>query len=609
MRVPLKSQQNSQSQQSPERVSSPNNNNNNNIINSVNVIARSIGGISNSNNNIHSRRPNTTNNINITSPANSGSKCYEPTSVLELRRSPSPIPEWDRDEHMLRTMDWESFIKDLGGLDDDCSSDVAAPQLQIQHLHPISTDDDSIDHQQESDFNFNFSSNFNVPAADDVVSLSSSTTQYHDNFPDHHPDAVSNNDNNMIVMNNLGGGFEFDYNYIEELIRAAECLDSNELQGAQMILAHLNHSQNLVGSPPLVVAAGKPLQRAAIFFKEALSSLLLSLLNGLTRPTSHLSSSWPEIIQSVRAYKAFTAISPIPMFTHFITTQALLESLFLDRGSGSPPLIHVIDFDIGFGGQYASFMREIADKAAAARHSNYSTSLRITAVVPDDYVTETRLVKANLVQFARELRIGLHVDFVPARSFEMLSFKAVKLMDGEKLAILLSPTVFRRLGGNSTDNAAAVAAFVTDIRRISPNVVVFTDNEAWGDFGSGTTAPFSFRKNFVTSLEYYTMVFESLDAAAAAMNAGDWARKIETHLLRPKIMAAVEVAGRRVAPWREVFSGAGMRPVQLSQFADFLAECLLAKVQVGGFHVAKRQAELVLCWHRWALVATSAWRC
>ncbi|KAH0936204.1 LOW QUALITY PROTEIN: hypothetical protein HID58_013321 [Brassica napus] len=41
----------------------------------------------------------------------------------------------------------------------------------------------------------------------------------------------------------------------------------------------------------------------------------------------------------------------------------------------------------------------------------------------------------------------------------------------------------------------------------------------------------------------------------------------------------------------------------LSQLADFQAKCLLEKTQVRRFHVAKRQGELVLCWHGKALVA------
>jgi hypothetical protein len=147
--------------------------------------------------------------------------------------------------------------------------------------------------------------------------------------------------------------------------------------------------------------------------------------------------------------------------------------------------------------------------------------------------------------------------------------------------------------------------FVNDFRRVSPSVVIFVDIEGWTESG----ARLSFRRNFVNCLEFYSMMFESLDAAVITAG-GDWARKIETCLLKPKILAAVEGCGRRmVSPWREVFAGAGMRPVQLSQFADFQAECLLGKVQVRGFYVAKRQAELVLCWHDRPLIATSAWKC
>ncbi|KAH7566442.1 hypothetical protein JRO89_XS08G0162900 [Xanthoceras sorbifolium] len=487
---------------------------------------------------------NNSSNVNVAPSIGLGGSCYEPTSVLELRGSPSPIPEkpatatevsaavgselpsvveWD--EHALRNMDWDSIMRDLG-LDDDSALN--------------SLKGDTYSNQNNQSFS--------------------------NNAFDH--------------MSNASGNCNVGLDLVDELIRAADCVDSNELSLAQMILARLNQR--------LRAPVGKPLQRAAFFFKEALNSVVY----GLTRPTRL--SSWSDIVQSIRAYKAFSGISPIPMFTHFTSNQALLESLDRD-GSSSSSLIHIIDFDIGFGGQYASLMREIAEKAESCKMN--PTSLRITAVVPDEYASETRLIKDNLIHFAQELKIRFHIDFVLVRIFELSSFKAVKFMEGEKTAVVLSPTIFRRLG--STNNAVA---FVSDIRFLSPSVVVFVDSE--GSAESGATG--SFKRNFVNSLEHYSMMFESLDAA---IGGGDWPRKIEMSLLRPRILAAVEGAGRRVAPWREVFSGAGLRPVKLSQFADFQAECLLGKVQVGGFQVAKRQAELVLCWHQWALVATSAWSC
>ncbi|KAL5819406.1 hypothetical protein ACOSQ4_023248 [Xanthoceras sorbifolium] len=549
---------------------------------------------------------NNSSNVNVAPSIGLGGSCYEPTSVLELRGSPSPIPEkpatatevsaavgselpsvveWD--EHALRNMDWDSIMRDLG-LDDDSALNSLKGGSN-HHPHQFITRCEPYQFQHSiTEFAPYHHHHHHHHQQQQQQHQQLDSTQFinHSDFTFNVPDTYSNQNNQSFSnnafdhMSNASGNCNVGLDLVDELIRAADCVDSNELSLAQMILARLNQR--------LRAPVGKPLQRAAFFFKEALNSVVY----GLTRPTRL--SSWSDIVQSIRAYKAFSGISPIPMFTHFTSNQALLESLDRD-GSSSSSLIHIIDFDIGFGGQYASLMREIAEKAESCKMN--PTSLRITAVVPDEYASETRLIKDNLIHFAQELKIRFHIDFVLVRIFELSSFKAVKFMEGEKTAVVLSPTIFRRLG--STNNAVA---FVSDIRFLSPSVVVFVDSE--GSAESGATG--SFKRNFVNSLEHYSMMFESLDAA---IGGGDWPRKIEMSLLRPRILAAVEGAGRRVAPWREVFSGAGLRPVKLSQFADFQAECLLGKVQVGGFQVAKRQAELVLCWHQWALVATSAWRC
>ena len=392
--------------------------------------------------------------------------------------------------------------------------------------------------------------------------------------PDFHLGAHNNNNNNN---NSWNIGFDF----IEDLIRVADCFDSDDLQLAQVILDRLNQRLRSIPSGKPV---GRPLQRAALYFKEALQSHL----SGSNRPARL--SSWAEIVQTIKGYKAFSGISPIPMFSHFTTNQALLEAL------GGSTFIHVIDFDIGLGGQYASLMKELAEKSESLRVN--PPVLRVTAVVQEEYAVESRLIRENLTQFAQELKIRFQVEFVLVRTFEAMSFKAVNFREGEKTAVLFSSAVLRRLGGG----------FLCEVRRVGPTVAVFVDGEGWG----GETGTTSFRKNFVLGLEFYSMVMESLDAAVVG---SEWVRKIEGFVLRPRIQAAVEAVaqavggGTRTTSFREMFHAAGMRPVQLSQFADFQAECLLGKVQVRGFHVAKRQAELVLCWRERALVATSVWRC
>lgn len=519
-------------------------------------------------------------NISIQAPpfpaaasAAAGVVSYEPKSVLELRRSPSPNvtenahnPALDAADisagcddplqladHVLTNFeDWDSLMKDLGLKEDTTKPNSESLQTQFPEF-PLAHSLDSAQFLPSEHFSFSD----NVTAAQ---------------YPPP-PLSAGGNSNFTLSGNDFQNhNWNLGFDYVDELIRFAECFETNAVQLAHVILARLNHK--------LRSATGKPLQRAAFYFKESLQSLL-TWSTRMTRPNSS-----SEIVHTIKAYKIFSNISPIPMFSSFTANQAVLEAV---EGS---MLVHVIDFDIGLGGHWASFMKELAEKAESARAK---PALRITALVPDEYAVESRLIRENLTQFARDLNMAFDIDFVLIHTFELLSFKAIKFMEGEKIAVILSPSIFRRVG----------AGFVNDLRRISPHVVVHVDNEGLVGFG-----PSSFRQTVIDGLEFYSTLLESLEAAniGGGSGGGDWMRKIETYVLYPKIMEMVGAAGRRGSSWREAFIAAGFRPVVLSQFADFQADCLLGRVQVRGFHVAKRQAEMLLCWHDRALVATSAWR-
>ncbi|XP_059292059.1 scarecrow-like protein 15 [Lycium ferocissimum] len=533
--------------------------------------------ISSSNNNNNNNNNNNLRNATFPATTNGPNLCYEPKSVLELRRSPSPIvekahittnPDFEDPlqlgDHVLSNFeDWDSLMRELGLHDDSASLSKTNPQLtltqteSLTQFHNLSEFSADSTHFTSPDFSFTdstFPQHFVSPQGSFINALDLSH-DIHQNW---------NNNNNNV-------GFD----YVDELIRFAECFETNAFQLAHVILARLNQR--------LRSAVGKPLQRAAFYFKEALQAQLA----GSTRQTRPSSSS--DVIQTIKSYKIFSNISPIPMFSSFTANQAVLEAV-----DGSM-LVHVIDFDIGLGGHWASFMKELADKAEC-RKSNVPV-LRITALVPEEYAVESRLIRENLNQFARELNIGFEIDFVLIRTFELLSFKAIKFMEGEKTAVLLSPTIFKRVG----------SGFINDLRRISPNVVVHVDSEGLLGYGA-----LSFRQTVIDGLEFYSTLLESLEAAnISGGNCSDWMRKIENFVFFPKIVDMVGAVGRRGAggSWKDAMVAAGFRPVGLSQFADFQADCLLGRVQVRGFHVAKRQAEMLLCWHDRALVATSAWRC
>lgn len=491
---------------------------------------------------------------------------YEPKSVLELRGSPSPVADQkpalvdQLEDHVVinpQLEEWDSLMRELGLHDDP----KPFPQLT---------------NSSQSDSQLAHSHYANLPDFPPVNSFDSAQFVASDfgllsDIPPYSAPASSVNNSSCFdgELNWNVGSFDF----VDELIRLAECLETNSLQLGQLILARLNQR--------LRSASGKPLQRAAFYFKEALHSLL----TGSARPVHHAANS-SDIIQTIKAHKTFSSISPIPMFSSFTANQAVLEALDASMH------LHVIDFDIGLGGHWASFMKELSDKAEARKAA--PPVLRISALVPEEYAAESRLIRENLTQFARDLNIRFDIDFILIRTFEYLSFKSIKFMDGEKVAVLLSPAIFRHVG----------TGFLNDLRRVSPHVVVHVDID--GQMGFGTT---SYRQAVIDGLEFYSTLLESLEAANFnGAGGGDWMRKIEMFVLYPKIVEGVEGAGRRGTAWREALVAAGLRQVGLSQFAEFQAECLLRRVQVRGFHVVKRQAEMMLCWHDRPLVATSAWR-
>lgn len=106
-------------------------------------------------------------------------------------------------------------------------------------------------------------------------------------------------------------------------------------------MARLNHQLS---------SFNKPFQRAALYFKEALELVL----HGYDLNSSAATPLPFSLIFQIGAYKSFSEISPLTQFTNFTCNQAVLEvSEGFDR-------VHIVDFDIGYGVQWASLMQELS---------------------------------------------------------------------------------------------------------------------------------------------------------------------------------------------------------------------------------------------------------
>ncbi|KAH9777299.1 Scarecrow-like protein 6 [Citrus sinensis] len=364
---------------------------------------------------------------------------------------------------------------------------------------------------------------------------------------------------------------------LDQLYKAAELVGTGNFSHAQGILARLNHQ---------VFPVGKPLQRAAFYFKEALQLFLL-MNNQVTNPPPR-SPTPVDVIFKMGAYKVFSEVSPLIQFINFTCNQALLEALDdADR-------IHIVDFDIGFGAQWASFMQELS-----MRSNRGTPSMKITAFASPSthHHIELGLMRENLTQFANAIGVSFDLDVINFESLDQTSYTLPIIQSSENEAVAVNFPIW-----SSSNQPSALPSLLRFVKQLSPKIVVSADRGC-------DKSDLPFPEHILHALQSYINLLESLDAVNVMPDA---LNKIERFLLQPRIESVV--LGRlrgpdRMPMWKTLFASAGFSPVTFSNFTETQAECVVKRTPVRGFHVEKRQASLVLCWQQRELISASAWRC
>ena len=362
---------------------------------------------------------------------------------------------------------------------------------------------------------------------------------------------------------------------LHHLRAAAEAVWSGDSVAANGMLARL--TQAIPHHPP---------QRAASHFAEALQSLLAAPDQFLAQAESPAASA-VDVIRRIGAQQAFACLSPIPQFASFTATQTLLEA-------AAAPSFHVLDFDLGLGGQWSSFVEEVA----ARRRLPSQHAVRVTAVVHEE-TAETLLAADNLRDFACGLGVRFAIDVVRLGA---LAIGSIRASADEAVVVVLSPAIFRHLAASTRPDASD--ALLEFIRRADPQVVVMVDAEIALGAGEDGVMP------LMRSVDSCTALSESVEAAAAALGAGDDAvRRVDRGVVRERAYAAVRSWWSQCEPWRETVVRARWTLAALSDLATAQAEWIVRRAPVEGYHVVRRDGALVLCWHGYDLAATSAWRC
>ncbi|OIW19025.1 hypothetical protein TanjilG_10586 [Lupinus angustifolius] len=364
---------------------------------------------------------------------------------------------------------------------------------------------------------------------------------------------------------------QFQQNIFDQLYKIAELIEAGNPVLAQGILARLNQHLSPVG---------KSFQRATFYMKEALQLLLNTNIH------SSIAFSPINFIFKIGAYKSFSEISPVLQFVNFTCNQALVEALErFDR-------IHIIDFDIGFGEQWSSFMQELALR------NNGATSLKVTAIVSPSTCDDNELnfIRQNLNQYAKDINMSFELNVLSIESLNSPSCPlASQFFDNEAVAVNLPLSCF-------VNYPSLVPSVLHFVKQLRPKVVVTLDRNC-----DRIDVPFS--TNIVHALQYYSALLESLDAVNVSSGV---LQIIERHFIQPaikKIVFSHQRSHEKLPPWRNLFLQTGFSPITFSNFAEAQAECLVQRAPVRGFEVERRHSSLVLCWLQKELISVSTWSC
>lgn len=369
-------------------------------------------------------------------------------------------------------------------------------------------------------------------------------------------------------------------------IDAAAAISEGKPEVAAEILTRLQQVAN---------ASGTSEQRIAAHMVSALKSRVNPSEN--PPPVSELFS-----MEQAASTKSLYEFSPCFKLGIMAANLAILEAA-AEEGYTK---IHVLDFDVGQGGQYGHLMHALAAKKQLDSNKS-SVTLKITAFTESAATGDVKLkaVGENLQALAN--KIGVSVNFcVRNLNIADLNREKLEIESDETLAVNFAFKLYR-LPDESVTTENLRDEVLRRVKGLSPKVMTVVEQEL-----NTNTAPLAARVR--DTYEFYAALLDSLDATVARENSVRVG--IEEGLGR-KIGNSVACEGRdRVercevfGKWRARVSMAGFQPRPMSQLS---VEALRSKLNSGtrggaGFIVNEESGGICFGWMGRKLTVASAWR-
>ncbi|KAK9091892.1 hypothetical protein Syun_026803 [Stephania yunnanensis] len=371
----------------------------------------------------------------------------------------------------------------------------------------------------------------------------------------------------------------------EMMITCAETIANNNLFVSDLLIAELK---------TMVSVAGDPIQRLSAYLLEGLIARLDLTGNCIYKSLKCNIPTGPKLLSYMQIlYEA----CPYYKFAYISANSAILEAIHQAH------CIHIIDFQIAQGSQWIPIIQSLANRA------NGPPLLRITGV--DDAQSAyarnggLEIVGSRLAKLAKSCKIPFEFHSAAMSGCEV-DLNKLGLRPREAIAVNF-PYILHHMPDESVGTANHRDRLIRLVRGLNPKIVTLIEQES-------NTNTSSFVPRFKEALEFYTAMFESVEAAMPGRESRERIN-VEQNCLARDVVSIVGCEGEErverhevLGKWRARFGMAGFKGCPLSVGVKGCVERLLEGYSKE-YRVEEVDGALFLGWKGRRLFTCSAWKC